>query len=117
HATEIARRFDATLVLLRASTSLPQALNQTIAPEPAAAVPVAIDVAQNLVDAQEDVAERYLKQLVAGLRASGVRCEALVVQGDPATSLVDIVKDQRIDLVAIATHARSVLGRLLHPSV
>ncbi|MHB8573760.1 MAG: universal stress protein [Dehalococcoidia bacterium] len=117
HATELARRFEATLVLLRATTSLPEAMRQTIAPEPMAAVPVSVDVAESLVEIQEDAAERYLQQIGGRLKAEGVTCEALVVQGDASVSLAEAVKTQHIDLIAMATHARSTFGRLLHGSV
>ena len=117
HATEMARRFDATLVLLRVSSSLAEVVSKTVPPEPMAEAPIAVDVAEEVVEVEEETAEQYLRQVVERLKQEGVVCEALVVQGEPAVSLAEAVKQQNIDLVAMTTHARSALGRLLHGSV
>jgi nucleotide-binding universal stress UspA family protein len=43
--------------------------------------------------------------------------EALLAEGDPATEIVSLAKDERCDLIVMGTHGRTGLGRLLMGSV
>lgn len=62
-------------------------------------------------------AQGYLEPLVASLKAKGVRAGARVRIGDPATEIVAAAKEINADLVAMTTHGRTGLGRLLFGSV
>ena len=62
-------------------------------------------------------AQGYLEPLVASLKAKGVRAGARVRIGDPATEIVAAAKEINADLIAMTTHGRSGLGRLLFGSV
>lgn len=62
-------------------------------------------------------AQGYLGPLVVALRAKGVRAEARVRVGDPAAEIVAAIREAAADLVAMTTHGRSGLGRLLFGSV
>jgi len=62
-------------------------------------------------------AQAYLEPLVASLKAKGVRAGARVRIGDPATEIVAAAKEINADLIAMTTHGRSGLGRLLFGSV
>ena len=62
-------------------------------------------------------ARGYLEPLVASLKAKGVRAGARVRIGDPATEIVAAAKEINADLIAMTTHGRSGLGRLLFGSV
>ena len=117
HAIAIARRFDGTLVVLRVSISIIEATRATLPSELPAAVPLAEDVVETLVESQEELAEAYLKLVSTSLAKEGITHECLVMEGDPELALVQAVREQRIDLVTMATHARSGLGRLVHGSV
>ena len=62
-------------------------------------------------------AQGYLEPLVASLKAKGVGAGARVRIGDPATEIVAAAKEINADLIAMTTHGRSGLGRLLFGSV
>ena len=62
-------------------------------------------------------AQGYLAPLVASLKAKGVRAGARVRIGDPATEIVAAAKEINADLIAMTTHGRTGLGRLLFGSV
>lgn len=62
-------------------------------------------------------AQGYLEPLVASLKAKAVRAGARVRIGDPATEIVAAAKEINADLIAMTTHGRSGLGRLLFGSV
>ncbi len=117
HATELAQKFAATLVLLRVTMSRGEALRQTVSPEPMAAAPISLDVADSLVDAQDEAAGRYLAGVRQRLESSGVSCETVVVEGNTTITLPEVVKQQRIELVAMATHGRAGLSRFFLGSV
>ncbi|HBY95577.1 MAG TPA: hypothetical protein DEP84_16750 [Chloroflexi bacterium] len=51
------------------------------------------------------------------LRAAGYPVSLAVRFGDPAQEILDLVEDEAVDLVAMATHSRTGLGRLVLGSV
>ncbi|MBI4591539.1 MAG: universal stress protein [Candidatus Rokubacteria bacterium] len=62
-------------------------------------------------------AQAYLEPLVATLKAKGVRAGARVRIGDPSIEIAAAAKEIGADLIAMTTHGRSGLGRLLFGSV
>lgn len=70
------------------------------------------DAHQRRVDAEE-----YLAPLAAELRGRGVRVSTAVRHGDPVTEILAGVTEAGADLIAMTTHGRSGLGRLLMGSV
>jgi len=63
-------------------------------------------------------AEEYLAALAAELRGKGVRAHTQVRKGRrPAEEIVAMARDAEADLIAMTTHGRSGLGRLLFGSV
>jgi nucleotide-binding universal stress UspA family protein len=116
-ATELARKFDATLVLLRVTMSRGEAIRETVSPDPITAAPLSIDVANQLVEAQDQAAEQYLSGIREGLASQKIACETAVIEGNAAMVLTEAVRERNIDLIAMATHARSGLGRIIFGSV
>lgn len=108
HAVEIARKFGARLVLLRAVL-------------PGAAAPHARagagqeEVAEKFSDV--DQARRALEDIAAEIRALGVEVGTVVDQDEPAKAILDTVRFHAIDLVAMTTHGRTGLTRLVVGSV
>jgi nucleotide-binding universal stress UspA family protein len=67
---------------------------------------------------QRKETQEYLDGLVDELRDRGVGAKAIVVVGHSvAEALLDLAHPERIDLVAIATHGRGGVQRLLLGSV
>ncbi len=63
-------------------------------------------------------ATEYLAQLTGNLQRQGVdSVEQHLLQGDPATSIIDIASETNDRLVAMTTHGRSGLGRWVLGSV
>jgi len=66
----------------------------------------------------DDEAEAYLAQVAERLNARGVsRVELHLLHGDPASAVVDMAQDMPNNLVAMTTHGRSGLGRMVLGSV
>ena len=63
-------------------------------------------------------ARTYLEAMAEKLRAQSLRTEYRVVVSDqPSTAILDVAQQQRADLVALETHGRHGLGRLILGSV
>src|SRR5690606_21382190 len=61
-----------------------------------------------------DAAQSYLVGVQKSLGEVGVDAEILVVEGDPATSILQHMREQGTDLLAITTHGRGgMLGHSL----
>jgi nucleotide-binding universal stress UspA family protein len=68
--------------------------------------------------AQEcDRARAYLDRVAATIRGRGLPIHTAVSAGIAAKEIVRFAERERIDLVALATHGRSGLGRWIHGSV
>jgi nucleotide-binding universal stress UspA family protein len=65
----------------------------------------------------KDELETYLAGPARGLVAQGIITEQKVLFGDPVDQIVDHAKGERFDVIAMATHGRSGLARLLAGSV
>ena len=70
------------------------------------------DVAARLKEARE-----YLASVAADLRGRGVRVTTDARHGEPVTELVAAARETGADLIAMTTHGRSGIGRLLFGSV
>jgi nucleotide-binding universal stress UspA family protein len=103
---EIAGPLDMEVVLLR--------VNQPVAP-------IVIEGARSVqvedLEARRIDAEEYLGPVAVELRAKGIRVDTRVRRGLPAEEIVAAAKEEGADLIAMSTHGRSGLGRLLFGSV
>jgi nucleotide-binding universal stress UspA family protein len=103
---EIAGPLDMTVMLLRVLEPLP---------------PMAIEGTRHVtlddVAARQQDAEEYLAAIAAALRARGVSVTSEVRRGRPDTAILTAAHEGRADLIAMATHGRTGLGRLLFGSV
>ena len=75
----------------------------------------------DLTEAQIKVVEEgeaYLDEVRAGLKAEGIReVETSVWYGPAAYAIVEAARLHKVDLIAMTTHGRSGLGRLILGSV
>jgi nucleotide-binding universal stress UspA family protein len=64
-----------------------------------------------------EAARRYLEFIRDQQAATGVSIELLVRDGPVAAAIIGAADDERIDLIAMATHGRSGLQRVVYGSV
>lgn len=69
------------------------------------------------VEARHADAEEYLAAIAVELRSKGVKVESRVRRGNPADQIVAAARETGADLIAMSTHGRGGLGRLLFGSV
>jgi nucleotide-binding universal stress UspA family protein len=103
---EIAGPLDMTVLLLR----VVEPLTPVMAPDVYAA-PLE-DVEERRRDAEE-----YLAPIAAALRARGVDTAWAVRRGRPEDEILAAAEESAVDMIAMATHGRTGVGRLLFGSV
>jgi nucleotide-binding universal stress UspA family protein len=81
--------------------------------------PIAVEGAVVIGDVEklQAEAETYLAGIAAELRAKGVRVTTAVRRGEPADEILAAARDADADLIAMTTHGRSGLSRLLFGSI
>lgn len=84
-------------------------------------VPVVVEGTRHVeiedVEARRREAEAYLAPLARRLEERGVRVRTHVARGEPAAEIVGVARELGADLIAMSTHGRGGLGRLLFGSV
>ena len=69
------------------------------------------------VELQMQEARSYLEKLGRNLKKKGLKVDWEVRQGNAADEILQCVQEHGIELIAISTHGRSGLGRLVFGSV
>ena len=103
---EIAGPLDMTVLLLR--------VLEPVRPTVLEAMP---GVVVEDVEGRRRDAEEYLAPMAAALRARGVDTAWAVRRGQPAEEILAAARESGADLIAMATHGRTGLNRLLFGSV
>jgi nucleotide-binding universal stress UspA family protein len=104
--TQIAGPLDMEVVLLR-----------VVEPEPPLVFESSRHIKVEDVEARLADARTYLRPIVEDLAGQGIRALLQVRRGDPVTEIVACARDTEADLIAMTTHGRSGLDRLLFGSV
>ncbi len=114
YASEQAMRFQSKLVLF-------QAVPEPVAYSPGipGGEPVPVQTDTMLEESKEtfDRAKDYLERMAAPLRERGVQVETVTSLGKAGETILDYADRNSVDLIAIATHGRSGLGRAVFGSV
>jgi nucleotide-binding universal stress UspA family protein len=94
------------------------ALLRVVVPAPPVVLEVSGAVAVEDVEKLREDADNYLASVAAGLRATGVKVTTSVRSGGNAVmEILDGARDLGADLIAMTTHGRGGLGRLLFGSI
>lgn len=101
HVREMAKILGSELVLVRVALAYP--------------LP-GIDPIEAEVKVVEEVTA-YLEEVEKRLRHEGLHVSTAVRYGRAAEEILEHARDHRVDLIAMSTHGRSGLGRLLMGSV
>jgi nucleotide-binding universal stress UspA family protein len=112
YATEEASRFGSKVVLLQVIVV------QTPPVVAAGASAYAVKAAEQQMERDEEEAKVYLEGLAQPLREKGLDVKCVTLRGvQVGGAIVDYADGHEVDLIAIATHGRSGLGRLVFGSV
>ena len=106
HVVELAHRFGSEVTLMQVRTPFLR-LVATVGSEAAAAA----------AEAERRTAEEYLEDARRRLAEQGVTVGTVLVEGVASETVVDQAKSGGFDLIAMSTHGRSGLRRLVLGSV
>lgn len=107
-ATEMARAFDADLMLFHAyQVSAPMSAEGPLPPA----------VVDTVARDAHDQARRKLDALAESTKGRRTRSSTLLAEGSPAEAIVTAAKRKRANLIVLGTRGRSGLGRMLMGSV
>jgi nucleotide-binding universal stress UspA family protein len=115
HVEALARAFGSTVILLRATTS-PEKLMAELSPGLDVATPILLDPDEILNEERTEIAS-YLEGVAGRLRGDGLTIQTDEPSGNAAEEIVQRAKDLGADLIAMTTHGRSGLKRLVFGSV
>jgi len=110
HATGVAQATGAELTLLR----VVDAVNTDWSERGALGKGTIDTTTQSLF---EEHAQEYLDRVAAQIRGAGLTVRTLVRQGAPARQIVDAAQEVGADAIAMATHSRRGVSRLMFGSV
>lgn len=107
-AVELAEHFGAELIVVNAVSPVPIV--------PGAAAPTGYHIPTVMTEMQT-FAENAMDELVSDKIPDAVRVKSHVVQGKPADEIAKLAKEEKSDLIVIATHGESGWQKFLFGSV
>jgi nucleotide-binding universal stress UspA family protein len=112
----LAKQFGSTVILLLA-TDLPRVLLTTGAAPGGTPLAVPVINPKPIVEGERRAAAGYLDAVAERLRAGGLTVECEQPNGPAAETIVEGARRLGADLIAMTTHGRGGLGRLVYGSV
>ena len=112
HAEVLAKAFTSGMTLVRVIPSEATIVAETMGLEPA----LTIDPTP-LIEAERNEAENYLAAMANRLNSQGLSVQYRHPEGPPAATIVDLAGQLGVDLIAMTTHGRGGLKRILLGSV
>jgi nucleotide-binding universal stress UspA family protein len=103
HAEEVARKFEAELVVAHV-------VEPVLYPVAYGLPPVA---PVNYEENAKEAAEKALQPIVSGLNERGVKSRSLVESGTASMRICDLAEDEGFDLVVLSTHGYTGLKHVL----
>ncbi|MDX9822207.1 MAG: universal stress protein [Syntrophales bacterium] len=67
--------------------------------------------------AHRDAAQDYLERIMKQLSSEGIRTKMELLEGSPSQAIVSYAKENKVDLIVIATHGHTGMARLMFGSV
>ncbi len=112
-AARIAHTADGTIVLLRvigvSTTYTPYVYGSDMAQSP--------ELAQDLMDMEQENAEKYLAEIARLDILAGIQVESTVIPGSAGIAIIDTAKEEKVDLIVMSSHGETGFKRLALGSV
>jgi nucleotide-binding universal stress UspA family protein len=109
HVEDLARRYDKSqVILLRVAEPVPMTMYMSDPAPP---------LDPDAIDRVYKDARKYLERLQARLQKKGIQAHVHVLLGPVVPTIVDLAAQQKVDLIALASHGRSGLSAFFYGSV
>lgn len=120
YAVEIARQFNAEIILMRVEKPT-TTITATDGPQPGIQSPAAAKVAVQIAFDEDkrhlSKARRYLTRKVRELNAKKITCSYHVLIGNPAEAIILYARKKKIDLIIMTSHGKGGIVRAVMGSV
>jgi nucleotide-binding universal stress UspA family protein len=120
YVQELARRFDSEVTLIQVIAPLSKLVTEAmpVGMEPSgAAAAVGLEAASEALRAEREDARSYLAAVAERLKAEKTEVRTEMVEGAAGDAIVDFAHQHGMDLIAMSTHGRSGLSRVVYGSV
>jgi nucleotide-binding universal stress UspA family protein len=120
YVQELARRFDSEVTLIQVVAPLSKLVAETMPAslEPTgAAAAIGVEAASEALKAEHESARSYLEGVAGRLKAQDIKVRTEIAEGVAADTIVEYAHGHAMDLIAMSTHGRSGLRRLVYGSV
>lgn len=115
HVETLGRALGSTLIVLRATTPLAQVVTEL---NVGAMLPaVGIVEPESIVEAEREEADRYLAGIAERLRAAGLTVQTERPDGPAADAILRVSDELDAGLIAMTSHGRTGLRRIVFGSV
>ncbi|MDP3879057.1 MAG: universal stress protein [Dehalococcoidales bacterium] len=113
YAIEQATHFNSKVILLQAFSIS----SNIAAAEASEASVVGADLIREEAQRLETEARVYLEKIAKSLQEKGLDVTCVVLQGQAGETIINYAQKENINLIALATHGHSGLGRVIFGSV
>lgn len=114
HVEALAIQGKAEVILLEVvepdSAEFTPSLNMMVTPQE-------LDLYWKSLQAAEETAKDYLRKKMAELEKKKISVDAVIKRGEAVRSIIQVAEERNVDLIALASHGRSGLGRVFYGSV
>ncbi len=120
YVQELARRFESEVTLIQVIAPLSKLVTEAmpVGMEPSgAAAAVGLEAASEALRAEREDARSYLAAVAERLKAEKTEVRTEIVEGTAGDAIVDFAHQHGMDLIAMSTHGRSGLSRVVYGSV
>jgi len=119
HAATVAKGANTPVTVVQAIDSVGQMMSRmTPMIEPMPAGDVTVEIAEEAVNGQREAAQQNLARVKAMLAAQGIsNVSTIIVEGGAGDAVLEVAAAEGADLIVMATHGRSGLGRAIMGSV
>ncbi len=112
-AARIARASNGAIVLLRVigvpTTYTPYVYGADMAQNP--------QLAQDMIDMEQDTAEKYLKDIASADLLAGIQVDTSIIPGSAGITILDTAKEEEADIIVMSSHGETGFKRFALGSV
>jgi nucleotide-binding universal stress UspA family protein len=102
HVEELASKYRSKLVLLRVVE-----IRIPVTGPDLVSIPGTVEQIKKSIEGDRNDAETYLADVTRRMQANGIGAEARVAYGPVVTTIVTVAKEEKADLLAMASHGRT----------
>lgn len=107
HVSELASRFQATVILIMViEPTYTSSIGETL-----------ISISEEVIDNTLKESQSYLDGVAARFRNKGIDCKTIITHGPVVEKIIETANNEEVDLIAMTSHGYGGLTRIFYGSV